>query len=147
MLSTDRNSHMAQWTWALRLTCLAIIVTVLLAIALCAFAVRHALVAERNLHAMIDATNACHSYVDEHEGAWPRSWEDIDPYVRDGRAHITRPRVTIDFDADPAILATQDSSSFTGIQPNLPIYDAYQSFVDALIETLKQHHSPNIDET
>jgi hypothetical protein len=104
--------------------------------------VQTSLTAERNLHAMLDAIGACHSFVEQNDGAWPDSVSDLDNLHPDDREWIPRDAVHIDFQADPSQLAEQDWQSFTGITVDEPVYLAYECRLKDLITLLRHYHPP-----
>lgn len=105
-------------------------------------AAKHAITAEEHLHAMLDATKACQSYVEENNGAWPQKWEDIDPFLPADREWTNvHENIKIDFQADPAVLAQQNWESFTGITVKQPTFHSYDGEIIYLIELLQKHHS------
>ena len=126
-----------------RFLCGTVLLVLVGAIASAISAARFALTAENHLLAMHNAIGACHAYVEQNNGAWPKSWDDIDPLFPDERDWNVRDSVEIDFNADPAQLAKQDWESFTGIRPKQPVYLAYEWRLNALIELLKKHHDPD----
>ncbi len=129
--------------WVVRIVWLtvALVVVAVITVSLCA--TRTALTADRHLLAMYNAIGACHAYVEQNDGQWPKTWNDVVPLFPDERDWDVRNSVVIDFAADPAQLAKQDWKSFTGIQPEQPVYLAYEWRLRALIELLKKHHPEN----
>ena len=103
------------------------------------YSVRTALTAERNLHAVLNTITACNIYLTENDGQWPSSWADIDPLMPDERDWGVHDCVTVDFNADPCELATQDSNRFTGITVQSPVY-VHHGEIDALLTTLRVYH-------
>jgi hypothetical protein len=94
------------------------------------------------------ATDMTRQYVDQHNGQWPRSWEDLDtiepPIANGSPINSFRQRLHFDFDADPAQLARQKASEFTAIRPIGWLSPEYRDYwqVEALLETLRKHHPP-----
>lgn len=101
--------------------------------------VQTALTAERNLHAVLNTITACNIYLTENDGKWPSSWADIDPLMSEERDWGVHDCVTVDFNADPCELATQDSNRFTGITVESPVYIHYGE-IDVLLTTLRVYH-------
>jgi hypothetical protein len=58
--------------------------------------------------------------------SWPRDSEEI------------RKRVAIDFDLTLESVAQQQADQFTGIQPRVPAYRAYNNAVESMIATAKR---------
>jgi hypothetical protein len=64
------------------------------------------------------ATDAVGQYVSEHDGEWPSSWSDLEPYLADKRfLESISKAIAIDFHSDPGRLARQPLDSFTAIRP------------------------------
>ncbi|QDS98637.1 hypothetical protein [Adhaeretor mobilis] len=122
-----------------------IAVALLVAIGIAVKAALFALDCEHSLHAMHNVLTACRAYVEEHEGNWPKSWDELQPlYTYEGDvAAETKERIAVDFGADPAELATQSIESFTGIRPKGPIFEAYDGRLQELIDLLKKYHPPD----
>jgi hypothetical protein len=95
--------------------------------------------AERNLHAVMNTISACNAFVIETNGDWPTSWADIDPLMPDDRDWNVHAVVTVDFSADPRVLACQDTDGFTGITVEHPVY-IHNLEIDALLETLRRFY-------
>jgi len=129
--------------WIVRAALVALIILVIGVALTATLAVRSALTAENNLLAMLDTIDACTTYVESHDGAWPKNWADIEPLIPIDRRHDVRQRVLLDFDTAPSELAGQNWLSFTGIQPKMPIYKAYQGQLNGLIDVLRKFHNSN----
>src|SRR5580700_6615697 len=81
--------------------------------------------AERGLHATKLTIQAAEAYVKKHEGAWPRSWAELeqsDSKVKEayewteGAGNVGK-FVFVDFGADPNRLARQTEREFEAIKP------------------------------
>lgn len=87
------------------------------------------------------------AFVKENDGAWPRSWEELQAgpqpkiFVHQDSIdyEVVRRHVVIDFDSDPSELARQSPESFVAIRAIDPVY-SYSHDVKHLIETLKRYH-------
>lgn len=95
--------------------------------------------------AVLNTISACQAYVDTNSGRWPNSWADIDTLVPDSRDGGVHDRVTVDFDADPRVLATQDSDHFTGIVADSPVY-IHGHEIESLLNTLRRYHPQASDD-
>jgi hypothetical protein len=104
-----------------------------------------ALAAERALHANSLVVGLVHDYIVDHEGAWPRSWEDLEGMASREVGMFEWPAdkeevwryVSVDFTADPDVLATQSVREFTAIQPLGPCY-SYDPEIESLLKTLRK---------
>ncbi len=106
--------------------------------------------AECALHAVNLTTVVVDKYV-AREGKWPRSWDDLRTvssvnaptmYSWPEDWQKVRLYVTVDFDADPATLATQTVEEFDAIRPIGPSYPYKQyGHVADLLNTLKKSTS------
>ncbi|BAM02966.1 hypothetical protein [Phycisphaera mikurensis] len=76
-------------------------------------------------HAHFGAAGMLMAYMDDHGGAWPRGWDDLEPYFRDGRGRSRsrvqgwsyekfQSRVWIDFEADPEALRAASRAAGPG---------------------------------
>jgi hypothetical protein len=74
------------------------------------FVVRGAFEAMNDSYAQWDAAIAINNYMQNHYGAWPKDWTDLqtsfdtDPLFRGSGWKNMRERVEVDFAADPAVL-------------------------------------------
>src|ERR1700678_669967 len=102
--------------------------------------------AEKGLHATRLTLEIVEEYVAQHNGAWPRSWTDLEQTsgkisevyrMTGGREHVAD-YVWIDFDADPGRLAKQTESEFEAIRPVGPFYPSYRVAVPSLLEALRK---------
>jgi hypothetical protein len=113
--------------------------------------------AEAALHATNEACELVTEYVRQNHGAWPRSWQDLEllslpidrfnvfPWPKDSQK--LQQYVTIDFSADPALLAKQSVDDFEAIQPIGPCFSyKHDSYVPNLLNTLRKQlhrkHAP-----
>jgi hypothetical protein len=108
--------------------------------------------AEKNLHSTEFAIRLVDQFVFE-KGRWPRSWQELEqlrfpgtnPSPLNSRLpgwssdwpRGLRECVSIDFQADPAVVAQQDPTTFDAVRPIGPCYE-YRDFVPSLQETLKK---------
>jgi hypothetical protein len=108
--------------------------------------------AEENLHATEFAIRLVDQFVYD-KGRWPRSWQELErlrfPGTRPSPLNSSlrgwptdwpsglQERVSIDFQADPAVVARQAPRTVEAIRPNGPCYE-YRAFVPSLQETLKK---------
>ncbi len=105
--------------------------------------------AERALHAVNLTTVAVERYVDR-ERKWPKSWEDlatintvdgsgIGIYSWPADHDWIKQYVTVDFHADPNILAKQTVEEFDAVKP-IGVYYPYKQdgHIATLIETLRR---------
>jgi hypothetical protein len=102
---------------------------------------------EYALHAVNLITVVVDDFVDKN-GIWPTSWEDLKTvssvnkwgmYSWPEDLEKVRLYVTVDFEADPAILAKQSVEEFDAIKPVGPYYPyKHYGYVAALIETLRK---------
>jgi hypothetical protein len=106
--------------------------------------------AEDEIYGMYVIPVAVQAFVEENEGAWPRSWEDLQagpqPVIFVGQHSIdyerVRPKIFIDFDADPSEVARQSPSSFMAIRPIDPVYQyPDEPNILQLIGILKRYHA------
>ena len=138
--AADRAIVKRKRHWILRAIIVLTVVASVTLITLIYLGVQTSLTAERNLHAMLDAIGACHSFVEQNDGAWPASLSDLHNLHPDDREWIPREAVHIDFQADPSQLAEQDCQSFTGITIDEPVYLVYESRLKELITLLRHYH-------
>jgi hypothetical protein len=129
---------------------LCLVLVVIAGVGWCLYqAIDTAFHAEMALHATNEACDLTNRYVLEHDGAWPRSWDDLKqincppgtynvfPWP-ESSARIQQ-FVTIDFAADPDQLAKQSVDEFEAIKPIGPYfhYKIY-GFVSSLLESLQK---------
>jgi hypothetical protein len=103
--------------------------------------------AERALHAVNLTTVVVEKCVDR-EGKWPKSWEDLATVRTDNSRGIyswptdcdeIKLLVTVDFHADPRVLAKQTVEEFDAIKPIGACYPYKQDgHIAALIDTLRR---------
>ena len=77
-------------------------------------------VTQQQQSATIEGSNLI--FVVSNDGQWPRSWEDLARIRPDGDFDGVADHVKYEFDANPALIATQTPDTFTAIQPHLPCY-------------------------
>jgi hypothetical protein len=111
-------------------------------------AVNTALHAEMALHATNEVCDLVKRYVQQHDGAWPRSWHDLEQvncppgtynvFPWPEKSPELQQFVAINFAADPKQLATQSPADFEAIKPIGPHYPYKQDgFVESLLESLR----------
>jgi hypothetical protein len=105
--------------------------------------------AEYALHAALLSVQLLEEYVVKHDGAWPRSWADLEGLPPRDRAMFRWPRdshevqryVSVDFSADPQRLARQSSGEFEAVRPIGPYYPfKHYGSVDALLKAIREHN-------
>ena len=103
------------------------------------------------LHATIGTVEAVEDFVRKHDGAWPRSWGELEqtsPQIRDaygftdGRAKIEE-FVSIDFNANPDQLMKQSEEEFDAIKPVGPSYGSYRYHLPSLLAALRETRRPH----
>jgi hypothetical protein len=106
--------------------------------------------AEMGLHATRQTIETVEVYVKNHNGQWPRSWNDLEQSRSavaevyrwtGGREHVNE-FVFIDFDADANRLAKQTDDEFDAIRPVGPFYGSYRFAIPLLLQTLRQTRHP-----
>lgn len=137
--------------WIIRVVALVVLVAVL-AGGYCVYrGITDSLHAEHVLHAAMLTVELIDEHVTTHDGAWPRSWADLEalpPHERRGMFEWPRDSVkvkqyvTVDFSADPQRLAEQSVEEFDAVRPIGPYY-AFKDYggVKALIEHVREHAS------
>jgi uncharacterized protein with von Willebrand factor type A (vWA) domain len=102
--------------------------------------------AEKGLHAARMTLQAVEEYVTKHDGAWPRSWADLERtsnkvnevyQLTDGREHVAD-FVWIDFNADPALIAKQTEDDFDAIGLVGLQHPSYHFAVPPFLEALRK---------
>lgn len=86
-------------------------------------------------------------YVEEHDGAWPANWEDLESMPPSGAWYEpldyakVREHVIVDFQANPAEVAYEPLSSFEAVRPVMPRYNFnIDPRVTKLLETLRKYY-------
>ena len=120
------------------------LVTILLfvAIVVAAIAIRTALIAEENLQAFFHAHRATMEFVQQNDGRWPRSWDDLRSVRPESDFDWVAEHLDFDFEADPRDIVSQTPETFSAIQPHQPCY-VLDDRIQLLIETLKSYHAPH----
>lgn len=84
-------------------------------------------------------------YVREHQGAWPRSWEEIektqvpaDAPPRQGAWPEVRAHVKVNFQVDPRRLVEAGVDQFQAISPRGPCAGDYREEVQRLLEAIRE---------
>ena len=122
---------------------LAVVILALLSGAGAVYYASHAITAPQDAYAVEWVAGMVIEYMKTHNGAWPRNWEDLrTPYEtcaqRSGRPwpfeHL-RERVDVDWEADPAQLATAPD---TGTEPPFKVI-----WLRSGRQTHWQDHEPN----
>jgi hypothetical protein len=102
--------------------------------------------AEKGLHAARMTLQAVEEYVTKHNGAWPRSWADLEQtsnkvnevyQMTDGREHVAD-FVWIDFNADPDLIAKQTEDEFDAIGLVGLQHPSYHFAVPPFLEALRK---------
>ena len=107
--------------------------------------------AEYVLHAAIMTIELIDEHVTSHDGAWPRSWADLEalpPRERPGmfdwpqESAKVQQYVAVDFSADPQRLAQQSVDEFDAVRPIGPYYP-FKDYggIKALIEHVREQAS------
>lgn len=103
--------------------------------------------AEYVLHAALLTVQLLEEYVVQHDGAWPRSWSDLETIPPRERGLFDWPKdsrevqryVEIDFSANPERLAKQGIEGFDAVRPIGPYYGFKDSHeVKALLKALRE---------
>jgi hypothetical protein len=116
------------------------IVAIVSAIGFAIYAVWVTSHAEMHLHAMRQAVIATQIYVQDNDGQWPNSWDDLKTHAPDDfDLDWAAETVEFDFNADPVALSKQTWKTYTGIRPAQPCYNAYDNELTHLIETLAKY--------
>jgi hypothetical protein len=105
--------------------------------------------AEYSLHANTLVIDLVQDYVLAHEGAWPKSWADLENtpklqwamYEWPKDADEVRRYVTVDFEADPDKLATQSVEEFTAVQAIGPCF-CHDPELRTLLDTIRETRCP-----
>ncbi len=112
--------------------------------------------AEKTLHACVTVSDALEQFVLDHEGEWPRSWEQLRKWTNSteslDRADYVRgwsdewvARVQVDFAADPAALAKLQIADykvegFRAIEPIGPVFDSFDRNFYLIVEASRKFH-------
>ncbi|MEK6237152.1 MAG: hypothetical protein N2C14_20785, partial [Planctomycetales bacterium] len=115
--------------------------TAFLGMLVAAVAIRTALIAEYHLGEFFIVKQACYQYIEQHDGAWPRSWDDLRKVGPEFDYEGLSRNVSVDFDADPRVLASQTPASFKAVQPKEPCFE-HDHHLLQLIDLLKKYHKP-----
>jgi hypothetical protein len=119
--------------------CAALVLAFAVAVGMAIIAARTALIAENNLQALFQVHQATGEYIEQSNGQWPRSWNDLRALRPDTDFDWVAERVKIDFNANPRRIAGQTPGEFTAIVPDQPCF-VYDDQVQSLIDTLKKYH-------
>jgi hypothetical protein len=117
----------------------AVVIGILVAIGIGICAVRTAIIAEENLQAFFNAHQATLDYIQQNDGKWPKSWEDLRAVRPESDFEWVAEHVSFDFSADPKQIATQTPNTFTAIVPDKPCY-FIDDEVQQLIDVLAKHY-------
>lgn len=133
--------------WVIRTVALVAVVGVL-AVGWCVYkGVSASLHAEHVLHAALLTVQLIDDYVRQHDGEWPHSWADLEEMPARQWAMFEWPKdsakvqryVTVDFAADPDVLAEPSAKEFDAVRPIGPHYPFKDSgFVEALLKTIRE---------
>lgn len=144
-------SKCSTWkTWLLR----AVIGLVIVAVTIGGVCIYHGITiavrGEHALHATLLTFAVVEDYVKANDGAWPRSWNDLESLPPRSWAMFDWPDdstqlqeyVAIEFAADPAKLAPQSREEFQAIRP-IPLCYPYEDYgqVRSLLKTLSERSS------
>ena len=116
-----------------------LVIGIVIVVVIGIYAVRTGLVAEENLQAFFHAHRATLEYVQQNDGQWPKSWDDLRSTLPESDFEWAAEHVAFDFDADPLKIAAQTPDTFTAIVPEKPCY-IVDDRVQLLIDVLKRHH-------
>jgi hypothetical protein len=139
--------------WTVRGICVAVLALVAIGF-WCAYnALSGSLHAEKALHATQLTFEAVEDYVRQHDGAWPRSWNELersspqtsDAYSWAGGSNKIQEFVSVDFNANPDQLAKQAVAKFQAIKPVGPYYDNYTDHIPYLLEALRATRRPKVE--
>jgi L-rhamnose mutarotase len=132
------------WKWVIR----AAVVVVLVLGYLVYQGISTSLHAEHVLHAALLTIDKLDEYVDEHKGAWPKSWQELESTTPQEWAMFSWPQdskeiqkyVEIDFNADLKRLIEQEPGEFDAVRP-IGSYYPFQDHprVEILLETIREH--------
>ena len=92
---------------------------------------------------------AIREYVNGHDGAWPKSWDDLKSNLHhDDLAPYPgsfADEIDVDFSADPRFLAQQSPDEFTAIKPRSWVVSDCSDYweLESLIDSLRKWHGPN----
>lgn len=105
---------------------------------------------ERRSHTLTQVCDAVAIYMDENNGHWPTSWENLatieaDPPDGicnwDNEYDTIQEMVKIDFSVDPVNLVGASWDSFNAIEPNGGVYDGFlERSYSPLIEKIDHYH-------
>ncbi len=119
-----------------------LMIGVVIAVVIGVCAIRASLIAEKNYLAFCRAQEATLEYIQQNDGQWPTSWEDLRSIRPESDFDWVAEHVTFNFDADPRKIVSQTPDTFTAIVPNEPCY-VVDDWVHLLIDTLTNHHQSN----
>jgi hypothetical protein len=120
--------------------CAALVLAIAVVVGMAIIAVRTSLIAENNLQAFFQVHQATVEYIEQSNGQWPRSWNDLRALRPDTDFDWVAERVKVDFNADPKRIAGQTPEEFTAIVPDQPIF-VYDDMVQTLIDVLKKYQA------
>ena len=123
-----------------------VVIGIVAAIGVGICAVRTALIAEENLQAFFHAHRATLEYIQQNDGEWPKSWDDLRAVRPDSDFDWVAEHVDFDFNADPVQIAKQTRDTFTAIVPDQPCY-IIDDRIQVLIDVLAKHHGHTEDAT
>ena len=136
-----RRRHLSYVTVA------AVFVAACIAVAAVWYGMRWSLPAERVLHANLLVVDLMRDYILNHQGAWPRSWAELEALPPRKRAMFQWPEdsqevrryVSVDFRAGPDKLAKEPLERFSAVRPREPCYP-YKHYPELanLLEALQQ---------
>ena len=101
--------------------------------------------AEKELHAIYLVVRLIEEYVEDNQGSWPQSWNDLEElpqrewsmYSWPEDAEQVEKLIIIDFSADPAEIAKQPVEKFEAVKAKTGYYN-YDDRFSPLLDTLKR---------
>ncbi len=154
-MSTAPVSSSGRWLRrVLRMLLLFLLVGAVIAAGCIYVGVSTSVHAEKALHATNEVCNLMTEYVQQHNGAWPRSWHEFEQlslppnkysfYHWPEDSKRLQEFVAIDFAADPEQLAKQSVDEFDAIKPIGPYYPyKFYGHVASLLKALcVSRHAP-----
>ncbi|MBV11073.1 hypothetical protein [Rubinisphaera sp.] len=98
-------------------------------------------------HAVRVMFSVVNDYMNANEGAWPKSWQDLESFPSEGNWYdpvdyeLTKKHVVIDFEPNLAEVSEQSPPEFQAIRPVNPVFDFGKDprLVQLLI-TVKRYH-------
>jgi hypothetical protein len=110
--------------------------------------------AEKSLHGTLLTLDLVTAHVRAHHGKWPRSWSDLERQHPEGRylfrwpedVATVREYVTVDFEADPVVVAQQSKDEFAAVRPVGPSFSYRGRWqLEALLAAVREFQAPSTD--